>query len=146
MPRLNLSTSHCHFVPDHRRTILETRSIHSSIVLLSFPHFQSSNSPSHLWASPPCRPRSLPWLCCCSGAPAPAGLAELQPAGRERNRSAPAAAGPAAERSPSLMSLSAPHSEPAEMTLAWWRIYSLTLVSWQGERVKCPKVKTKTYM
>lgn len=75
---------------------------------------------STMCPSPPCPLWLLRWWCCCCWAPAPAVLAGLQPAGRGRRRGEPARAEPAAEAGPSLMSLLARHSEPAEMTYSAW--------------------------
>lgn len=85
----------------------------------------------HLSASRPCQLRSVQQWCYCCWASAPAGLAGLSLAGRGRHRAEPASTGPAAEGGPSLMSLGAPHTEPAGMIYCAWSV-----VWWQRWRSK----------
>lgn len=94
-----------------------------SQTFLLHPELTPPISSIHLSSSPPRQLCSVPQWCYFCWEPAPAGPAGLSLADRGRHRAAaPASTGPAAEGGPSLMSLRAPHTEPAGMIYWAWSV------------------------
>lgn len=106
--------------PQHQGYLSQTFQLHPELTLpIRSIHLPAS--PSVLCA----------WWCYCCWEPAPAGLAGLLPAGRGRHGAVVAAA----DGRPSLMSLWAPHTEPAGMVYCAWSVGA----EGQGSKIqKCP--------